>query len=54
MQNMLLLLLFTTYAAFSLSFELYQAKLATQGAAFPLISSSLTCVMNFELDVQLL
>jgi len=51
---MLSLLLFTTDAPFSLSFELYQAKLAMQAVAFPLIRSSLTRIMNFELDPQLL
>lgn len=49
-----LLLLFTTDVPFFLRFELYQAKLATQAAAFPLIRSSLIRVMNFELGPQLL
>lgn len=46
----------TTDAPFSFSFEFYQAKLAMQAAAFPLIRSSLLRAMNFDpqLDPQLL
>lgn len=53
MQSMLLLF-FTSDVLFSLSFELYQAKPATQASAFPLIRSPLTCIMYFELNPQVL